>query len=305
MSQEEECEVTCDRRICSLTIQAWLSRLLEYYSYFLHIRTTMTDNEPKKQVWITNPLAKHNKRPSTTDKRRLSRWFVNNQKSEAWGKKALNSLHIQIVVLLAIVYACHVIGSPYIRFVQDHTALTVIYVLETLLLVISILRFVKMCLVNGSWTATKLLLDKTSVETYIFAFWLIRSFVIEILKGQVIYSFVLSFHSILIFATDTWYMCDRKVLLFSMVLYLVLVVYEFFVSISPVGPSKPSWKFMNIETTYFPAHLIQLDQVGESHGLKGIVFAVTKIKFYIIAIFYTFIGFHFSFDLQFLVFFNR
>ena len=43
-------------------------------------------------------------------------------------------------------------------------------------------------------------------------------------------------------------MCDRKVLLFSMVLYLVLVVYEFFVSISPV-PRKPSWKFMNIETT--------------------------------------------------------
>ena len=196
-----------------------------------------------------SPSFKHNKRPSTTDKSRLSRWFVNNQKSEAWDKKALNSLHIQIVVLLAIVYACHVIGSPYIRFVQDHTALTVIYVLETLLLVISILRFVKMCLVNGSWTATKLLFDKTSVETYIFAFWLIRSFVIEILKGQIIYSFVLSFHGILIFATDTWYMCDRKVLLFSMVLYLVLVVYEFFVSISPVGPSKPSWKFMNIETT--------------------------------------------------------
>ena len=78
-------------------------------------------------------------------------------------------------------------------------------------------------------------------------FWLVRSFVIEILKGQVIYSFVVSFHSILIFATDAWYMCDRKVLLFSLVLYLVLLVYEFFVSLST--PSKPSWKFMNIETT--------------------------------------------------------
>ena len=161
----------------------------------------------------------------------------------------MNTLHIRIVVLLVLVYACHVIGSPFIRFVEDHTALTIIYVLETLLLVVSILCFVKMCFVNGSWTATKLLFDKTSVRTYIFAFWLIRSFVIEILKGQIIYSFVLSFHSILIFATDTWYMCDRKVLLFSMVLYLVLVVYEFFVSISPVGPSKPSWQFMNIETT--------------------------------------------------------
>eukprot|EP00944_MAST-04C_sp_MAST-4C-sp1_P007093 g7093.t1 len=180
---------------------------------------------------------------------RLSRWFVNNQKNEAWDKKALNTLHIGIVVLLVLVYACHVIGSPFIRFVQDHTALIVIYVLETLFLVAGILCFVKMCFVNGSWTATKLLLDKKSVRTYIFAFWLIRSFVIEILKGQIIYSFVLSFHGILIFATDTWYMCDRKVLLSSMVLYLVLVVYEFFVSISPVGPSKPSWKFMNIDTT--------------------------------------------------------
>ena len=161
----------------------------------------------------------------------------------------MNTLHIQIVVLLVLVYACHVIGSPYIRFVEDHNALTIIYILETIILVVSILCFVKMCFVNGSWTATKLLFDKTSVRTYIFAFWLIRSFVIEILKGQVIYSFVLSFHSIMIFATDTWYMCDRKVLLFSMVLYLVLVVYEFFVSISPVGPSKPSWQFMNIETT--------------------------------------------------------
>ena len=212
----------------------------------------MSENEPKTG-WNTNPLAKSKKSKMlftrTASSRRLSKWFVNNQKSEAWDKKALNALHLGIIFLLFVVYTCHVIGSPFIRFVEDQTTLTIIYVLESFALVVSILCFVKMCFVNGSWTATKLLFDKTSVRTYIFAFWLIRSFVIEILKGQVIYSFVLSFHSILIFATDTWYMCDRKVLLFSMVLYLVLVVYEFFVSISPVGPSKPSWKFMNIETT--------------------------------------------------------
>ena len=233
--------MTDNTRISSLVTQPRLSCLQHDYSNFLHIYTTMTDNEPNP-VWNTNL-------PADPRKRRLSMWFVNNQKSEAWDKKALNSLHIQIVVLLILVYACHVIGSPFIRFVEDHTALTVIYILETLFLVISILCFVKMCFVNGSWSATKLLFDKTSVRTYIFAFWLIRSFVIEILKGQIIYSFILSFHSILIFATDTWYMCDRKVLLFSMVLYLVLVVYEFFVSISPIGPTKPSWQFMNIETT--------------------------------------------------------
>ena len=243
----------------------------------------MSVNEPKTE-WNTNPLAKHNKRPSTTDKRRLSTWFVKNQKREAWDQKALNTLHIRIVVLLILVYACHVIGSPFIRFVEDHNALTIIYVLETLLLVVSILCFVKMCFVNGSWTATKLLFDKTSVRTYIFAFWLIRSFVIEILKGQIIYSFVLSFHSILIFATDTWYMCDRKTLIASIVLYILMLVYEFFVSISPVGPKKPSWTFMNVETTanslsrsnYFNLFVIFLD------ALIVVIYDVNRPKYVMI-----------------------
>ena len=132
----------------------------------------MSENEPKTG-WNTNPLVKSNKskRPSTTtaSNRRLSKWFVNNQKSEAWDQKALNTLHIQILVLLVRVYGCHVIGSPYIRFVEDHNALTIIYILETSILVISILCFVKMCFVNGSWTATKLLFHKTSVRTYILS----------------------------------------------------------------------------------------------------------------------------------------
>ena len=59
----------------------------------------------------------------------------------------------------------------------------------------------------------------------------------------------LSFHSIMLYATDTWYLCNRKVLVLSIVLYLSMIVYEFLVTISPIGPTKPSWKFMNIETT--------------------------------------------------------
>ena len=78
---------------------------------------------------------------------------------------------------------------------------------------------------------------------------MLRCFVLEILKGQVIYSFLLSLHSIVIYATDTWYLCNRKVLVLSIVLYLSMIVYEFLVTISPVGPTKPSWTFMNIETT--------------------------------------------------------
>ena len=120
----------------------------------------MPDNEPNT-VWTINPLVKPSKRSSTASKsnRRLSMWFVNNQKTEAWDQKALNTLHIRIVALLVVVYACHVIGSPFIRFVEDHAALTIIYILETFLLVVSILSFIKMCFVNGSWTATKLLFD--------------------------------------------------------------------------------------------------------------------------------------------------
>ena len=85
------------------------------------------------------------------------------------GTKKVEPLHIQIVVLLVLVYACHVIGSPFIRFIQDHTALTIIYALETLLLVVSILCFVKMCFVNWSWTATKPLFHRqASGHTYLY-----------------------------------------------------------------------------------------------------------------------------------------
>jgi hypothetical protein len=194
---------------------------------------------------IANPLFEN-----TVDKnRRLSRWFVTNQKHGRWDEKALNALHIRTVLSLVAAYACHVVGSPFIQFVRDETALTIIHVIETLCTLISILCFVKMCCVNASWTATKLLFAKDSVETYIFLFWLLRCFVIEILKGQVIYSFVISFHSIMIFGTDTWYMCNRKVLIASIGLYLLMITYEFLVTISPVGPTKPSWTFMNVETT--------------------------------------------------------
>ena len=101
----------------------------------------MPDNEPNT-VWTINPLVKPSKRSSAASQQiRLSKWFVNNQKSEAWDQRELNTLHIRIVVLLVVVYACHVIGSPFILFVEDHTALTIIYVLETFLLIVSILFF--------------------------------------------------------------------------------------------------------------------------------------------------------------------
>ena len=206
----------------------------------------MPENEPQA-VLVTNPLTKS--KDTTSTDRRVSRWFVTHQKSEAYNEETLNTLHVRIVALLVVAYACHIVGSPFIRFVEDPTTLTVINALEILCMVVGVFCFVKICRVNASWVATKLLFSKRFVRTYVKMFWLLRGFVIEILKGQVIYSFVVLFHGILLFATDAWYLCDRKVLLFSMGLFLVLLVYEFLVSISPVGPSKPSWQFMNIETT--------------------------------------------------------
>ena len=203
------------------------------------------DNKHADIISTSTPVDKICK----TKSRRLSRWFVNNQKYQAWDESALNTIHIRIFILMTFVYVCHIIGSPFIRFVDHQNTLVAIYVLETLFLIVSILYFVKMCYVNGSWAATKFMFDKTSIRTYIFLFWMLRCFVIEILKGQIIYSFVTSFHSIMIFSTDTWYICDRKILIASMVLYILMLVYEFFVSISPVGPTKPSWNFMHVKTT--------------------------------------------------------
>ena len=195
-----------------------------------------------------NPLFERNDNKA----RRLSRWFVSHQKSQwilVYDENTLNIQHIRIIVLLAVTYVCHVVGSPFIRFVEDQIALTIIYTLETLCMVLGTFYFLKICRANASWAATKLLFAKDSIDTYIYLFWMMRCFVLEILKGQVIYSFVISFHTVLIYATDTWYLCNRKVLIASIVLYLLMIVYEFFVTISPVGPTKPSWTFMNIETT--------------------------------------------------------
>ena len=132
----------------------------------INVNPAMSENGPKTESTI-NPLVKSNKskRPRPASIVRISVWFVNNQKSEVWDRKALKTLHLGMIVLLVLVYACHVIGSPFIRIVEDQTTLTIIYVLESFALVISILCFVKMCFVNGSWTATKLLLDKRSVSS--------------------------------------------------------------------------------------------------------------------------------------------
>ncbi len=180
---------------------------------------------------------------------RLSRWFVSNQKTEEWDKKKLNQLHIAIVLLLVIIYVCHVVASPFLQFIRDEIAIIIIKILESLCLIVAMVCFTKMCYVNGSWAATKMIFDKGNVRTYIYGFWIVRSFIIEIVKGQIIYSFVHVFHSVLIYSTDMWYLCNQKTLIINLLLFLSIITYEFFISISPFAPAKPEWMFMNIKTT--------------------------------------------------------
>jgi hypothetical protein len=182
-------------------------------------------------------------------KRRLSRWFVSNQKREDWDEKQLNSLHIAIVFLLFIMHTCHVVASPFLKFIQDDTAIVVLRIIEIISLLIAIVFFVKMIHANSSWAATKMLFAKESVSTYIYIFWILRSFIIEILKGQIVFSFIHIFHSILIYSSDTWYLCNQKALIVNILMFVLSVVYEFLISISPVSPMEPSWTFMNIKTT--------------------------------------------------------
>ena len=57
------------------------------------------------------------------------------------------------------------------------------------------------------------------------------------------------FHSVLIYSTDMWYLCNQKTLIINLLLFLSIITYEFFISISPFAPAKPEWMFMNIKTT--------------------------------------------------------
>ena len=140
----------------------------------------MSENEPKKLFCIA---VKSNSVNEDRKQQRLSKWFVNNLLLGT--KKHCSHTNRHFIVL---VYVCHVIGS-YISFKIKRSDV----VLETIILVV-ITLFRQDGFVVG--TAPKLLFDKKQHQIQ-FAFWLIRSFVIEILKGQIIeialfYRFIVS-----------------------------------------------------------------------------------------------------------------
>ena len=222
----------------------------------------MSDHTKQDIKWFENPLPKDDtndnkneqggkkktqKRPTMV--RRLSQWFVSNQKTDIWDEQRLNKLHGFIVILLFIMYTCHIIASPFTKLIENNNTIVIINIVEVICLIIGISSLVKMFFVNGSLTATKMIFDKGNVRTYIYIFWIIRSFIIEFLKGQLVYSFVVVYHSIVLYSSDMWYICNRKYLILNFILFLSIMIYEFFITISPFAPSEPSWMFMNIKTT--------------------------------------------------------
>ena len=183
----------------------------------------MSDHTKQDIKWFENPLPKDDtndnkneqggkkktqKRPTMV--RRLSQWFVSNQKTDIWDEQRLNKLHGFIVILLFIMYTCHIIASPFTKLIENNNTIVIINIVEVICLIIGISSLVKMFFVNGSLTATKMIFDKGNVRTYIYIFWIIRSFIIEFLKGQLVYSFVVVYHSIVLYSSDMWYICNRK-----------------------------------------------------------------------------------------------
>ena len=198
-----------------------------------NVEKTSVNNNTKSKI----PTLKSN---HSLGQRRLSRWFVTNQKTDTWDENRLNTLHFTIIISLIIMYVCHILASPFIKFIENTTAIIIICGIEVLCIIFSISCLVNMLFVNGSLAATKMIFDKKNARTYIYIFWIARSFVIEFLKGQILYSFVHVFHSVVIYSSDMWYICNRKYLIGNILLFLFVLIYEFFVSISPAAPSEPS-----------------------------------------------------------------
>ena len=179
---------------------------------------------------------------------RLSKWFVKHQKNDGWGQKSINALHVGIVGLLVAAYICHIMGGPIFQSYRNNTVRIIIEVIESSALFLAFVCLLKMWQVNGSWAAAKML-RVGSARIYVYGFWLLRSTVVEILKGQPIYAFLLSFHTIIIYSTDTWHLCNQKVLVTNVAILLLMITYEFFLSISPLAVDSDVWVFWNVEVT--------------------------------------------------------
>ena len=82
-----------------------------------------------KPVIVSEPTAPKHRKSS------IYLWFVSFQKTDCWDAKKLNRLHVAILAILVTIYVCHIISSPYIRFIQDDDTIVTIRVIQALCLV--------------------------------------------------------------------------------------------------------------------------------------------------------------------------
>ena len=93
-------------------------------------------------------------------------------------------------------------------------------------------------------SAAKLMFAKQNINTYVYVFWITRSLV-GVFKNQVIFSFVHVFHACsYIQAILGFY--NNSILGINIFLFILIIGYEFLVSISPVAPTEPAWTFMEV-----------------------------------------------------------
>ena len=124
------------------------------------------------------------------------------------GLQIITVLHVGIIGLLIAAYICHIMGGAFLNLIGRYGKCCY-RSYRKLIFVSCIVCLLKMWQVNGSWAAAKML-RVGSARIYVYGFWLLRSTVVEIVKGQPIYAFLLSFHTIMIYSTDTWHLCNQK-----------------------------------------------------------------------------------------------
>ena len=251
----------------------------------------MTDNinlefkhSANRNSWF-NLEEKEGAEDNDTVKRDITSWFSANQKTEYFDSPKIYKLHLIMITLVAVAYICHILPGPFIKLTYNEWILLATGSVECFCLVVAFICLVIMIRVNSSKASMKLIFGSKSVKTYIFVYWIVRSLVLEICKGQVLFAFLHVFHSILVYSTDVWYQCDKKLLIFNIALLLAVFMYEFLISVSPYGPQEPKWVLFRVKTTpnvlsrsnYLNLFLIFFD------GLLVAIFNVRRQKYIMLA----------------------
>ena len=154
-----------------------------------------------------------------------------------------------MIPLVAVAYICVISFQVlFIKLTYNEWILLATGSVECFCLVVAFICLVIMIRVNSSKASMKLIFGSKSVKTYIFVYWIVRSLILEILQRAVLFAF-LRVHSILVYSTDAWYQCDKKLLIFNIALLLAVFMYEFLISVSPYGPQEPKWVLFRVKTT--------------------------------------------------------